>query len=317
MSASSPSLLSFLETPVVVGDPDGRAVFVNPSFETSFRVQRGQVLGRPLALLFEGGGREAVLEAVARACEQKRSVRFRVREGGQAYTALASPICAEGASVGVILLLLADVMEEERLLAFCREIGKAVDEVGQCLDDLFDQTGGRRAERFRERVEEGVRTLERLRKWTEELRMAAAGAPPARSEHHRFDPVRVVRDAIAGLRGEVSRAEHDLELLVPARLPEVRGDGSRFGAALTSLLRDRLQGSRASSFTVAAKEVGQAPRAAVLVSLIETPAADAGDLGDAEPPPLVREIVTSLGGTVSTTQDPVLGRTTAIRLPLA
>jgi len=35
---SQPSLLSFLDAPVVVGDPDGRAAYVNPTFETRFAV---------------------------------------------------------------------------------------------------------------------------------------------------------------------------------------------------------------------------------------------------------------------------------------
>lgn len=34
---SQPSLLSFLDAPVVVGDPDGRAAYVNPAFEAGGR----------------------------------------------------------------------------------------------------------------------------------------------------------------------------------------------------------------------------------------------------------------------------------------
>jgi PAS domain-containing protein len=33
MAAGSVSLLDFIEAPVVVGDPDGRVVYVNPAFE--------------------------------------------------------------------------------------------------------------------------------------------------------------------------------------------------------------------------------------------------------------------------------------------
>ena len=65
---SQPSLLSFLDTPVVVGDPDGRAAYVNPAFETRFSVSAEEVTGEPLANLFEGGVREAVLTAVAAVC---------------------------------------------------------------------------------------------------------------------------------------------------------------------------------------------------------------------------------------------------------
>lgn len=318
MNTNAPSLLSFLETPIVVGDPDGRTIFVNGAFEARLGVNREQVLGKPLATLFEGGGREAVLEAVAQVCQRSSSVRFRVREQEIGFTALASPITADEASVGVILMLLEDVLEEEKLLALCREISKPIDELSQCLEELFDQTGGRRSEHFRERAEEGLRSLDRLRKWTEELRTAAAGGRVARSAEQRFDPVCVVRDAASGLQREAAGRSRNFEILLPARLPEVRGDGTRFGAALTSLLRQRLEESAAASFTLAAKAVGQGDRSAVLISLIEALPAEGGApaLGPAETPPLVVEIVASLGGSVSSTDDEVLGRTTSIRLPV-
>ena len=63
MNGADRSLLSFIDAPVVVGDPDGHAVYVNPAFESRFDIAADRALGRPLAELFEGGGREAVLAA--------------------------------------------------------------------------------------------------------------------------------------------------------------------------------------------------------------------------------------------------------------
>ena len=62
---SSGTLLAFLDAPVVVGDPEGRAAYVNPAFETRFAVASAAATGAPLASLFDGGVREAVLRAVA------------------------------------------------------------------------------------------------------------------------------------------------------------------------------------------------------------------------------------------------------------
>ena len=106
---SSPSLLSFLDAPVVVGDPDGRAAYVNPAFETRFSASAEAVTGEPLASLFEGGVREAVLRAVAKVCEKGTSVRLRVRHAGVGYSGVASPIVAEDARVGVVILLKEEV----------------------------------------------------------------------------------------------------------------------------------------------------------------------------------------------------------------
>ena len=81
MSAGSTSLLDYLETPIVVGDPDGRAVYLNPAFETCFSVWSDASMGQPLAQLFQGGAREAVLRAVASVCGGSGALRFRMREG--------------------------------------------------------------------------------------------------------------------------------------------------------------------------------------------------------------------------------------------
>jgi PAS domain-containing protein len=100
MAPGAPSLLSFLEAPVLVGDPDGRAAYVNPAFEARFGVTAEGVTGQPLAVLFDGGLREAMLRAVAEACERGTTARFHLRHAGVGYAAVASPIVAEDARVG-------------------------------------------------------------------------------------------------------------------------------------------------------------------------------------------------------------------------
>ena len=56
VNAGTRSLLDFIQTPVMVGDPDGRVVYVNPAFETDFLVPLEEVAGQPVANLFAGGG---------------------------------------------------------------------------------------------------------------------------------------------------------------------------------------------------------------------------------------------------------------------
>ena len=62
---SARSLLDYLDAPVLVGDPDGRVVHLNPSFESRFDVSLKEAQGGMVASLFGGGAREAMLRAVA------------------------------------------------------------------------------------------------------------------------------------------------------------------------------------------------------------------------------------------------------------
>lgn len=161
------SLMDFVDTPVIVGDPDGRAVYVNPAFGRDFTADVASS-GGSLANLFEGGAREAVLNAVARVCGGEARARFRLREGDKGFTALASPVEVEEGRVGVIILLTEEPMEE-RMLAFRRDIQEPLDEVSSCLMALSTETGERRDEKWRVLVAEGLRSIERMRKWADTL----------------------------------------------------------------------------------------------------------------------------------------------------
>lgn len=166
---TSRSLMDFIDAPVLVGDPEGRAVYVNPGFQRDFAIDVDQVLGMPLANLFEGGGREAVLRAVAHVCAGKPSASFRLRVGDRGYQALASPVEAEGGRVGVILLLTAEPAGDGRLQTFRREILDSLDDLAEVLAHLAEQTGGRRSERYRILLADGVRAVERMRKWADSV----------------------------------------------------------------------------------------------------------------------------------------------------
>ncbi|MHC4164813.1 MAG: PAS domain-containing protein [Planctomycetota bacterium] len=168
MSAkASRSLMDFIAAPILVGDPDGRAVYVNPCFEREFAVSREAITGVPLAGLFEGGGREAVLDAVARVCGGAPPARFRLREGEKGYLALASAVEAEEGRVGVVLLLTEESSIDDRLHGLRREVLEPLDDLGNCLAEFSEQTGGRRDDRFRVVLADAVRALARMRKWVD------------------------------------------------------------------------------------------------------------------------------------------------------
>jgi PAS domain-containing protein len=175
MATPARSLMDFIDTPVLVGDPDGRAVYVNPSFERYFETSKESVTGVPLASLFDGGARESVLRAVAGVCSGAPSARVRLREGGRGWVALASPVEADEGRVGVVILLTEEEMGEDRLLAFRREIIEPLEELSQCLADFSEQTGGRRGEKYRVLIADGVRALERIRKFAGDVETKLLG----------------------------------------------------------------------------------------------------------------------------------------------
>jgi len=172
MSDRSRSLLDFLQTPVLVGDPDGRVVYVNSAFETDFLVSLEEAAGMPVAQLFTGGGREAVLTAVARVCGSASgsdAVRFSLFVDDRGYKAIASGVEAEGGRVGVILLLVREGAGESRLQSFRREMQGPLDELTASISTIAQHANGPEAPQQLLAIADAVRCLERVRKWTESV----------------------------------------------------------------------------------------------------------------------------------------------------
>jgi PAS domain S-box-containing protein len=175
MATGSVSLLDFIDAPVVVGDPDGRVVYVNPAFEAATGIRAADAKGKPLASLFEGGGREAVLRAAANVCASGEARRFRLRVHATGYAAVASPIKSNENSVGVVILLADELGSDPRVLALHREIQEPLDDLRRCLSDLSEATGGKRGFRYCQSLEDGVRALETVRKHAEEIQNILEG----------------------------------------------------------------------------------------------------------------------------------------------
>jgi PAS domain S-box-containing protein len=307
MGAGNPSLLSFLDAPVLVGDPEGRAAYVNPAFESRFGVSAEGVTGRPLALLFDGWLREAMLRAVAEACERGTTARFQLRHDGVGYAAVASPIVAEDARVGVVVVLVENGASDERLLALGRRVHQASDELGAHLAPLCGRIGAEDAA-ARSLADAALRAHARLRACDLELQAALSGRP-APAAPARFEPARLLADVAARVRGDLESAGGRLELRLPGPLPPVRGEPARLAAALAELLRERVRQGTAA-LLLGARALERQGRTYVVVSLVE------GFAPPAPEPVRLRQAVEELGGQLRSSVDPERGRTLAFRLPV-
>ena len=309
---NAPSLLNYLDAPVVVADPGGCVVFLNPAFELSFATSRDRCEGRALAEIFEGGDREAVLGAVAVTCSRGQSVRFRIRHHDRGFQSLASPISVEGQRVGSVLLLTEDLLETEGLHRVKRELTGVVEQLTGCVDRLARpdaQLGeGERndwAASARGAVADCRRALNNLARMAE-------GQERQQDREAMIDPSRVLRDAVAGVAYEMAESGVSIDVLLAADLPLVRGDGKRFQEALEALLRVRV--TQASDWLTLGGRAEEAEgEKQVVVTLTDPGGGGPGGGGDA--PPMVIECVAGLGGRVEVETLADGHRATVLRLP--
>lgn len=314
---SSPSLLSFLDAPVVVGDPDGRAAYVNPAFETSFSVSAEHVTGQPLANLFEGGVREAVLSSVAEVCGSGTSGRFRVKHGGVGYAGLASPIVAADARVGVLIVFSESAPDDERVHRLQRKVVAPIEEVSRVFEELAGAPGVRGDEKLESLVTAGTRSADQLREFVQELSDTLSGRRPERAPRKAkgFEPAAVVSRVAGGLMEAFSAADVALEVRVPAQLPRVAGDPDRFRVGIDALLMKRLEvAAPGSKLALAGRTVERDGDAWVVLAIMDVrPGGGAVDDDDALPE-VLEAALADAGAEARVTTDPTTGRTTAIRL---
>jgi PAS domain-containing protein len=316
------TLLSYLDAPVVIGDPDGCAVYVNPAFEQRFERAVGRVPGAPLAELFEGGAREAVLRAVVVACTQGESITFRLREGAVGFSAVASPIQAQGEQVGVVILLKEEVEGLERVLALHREMERPLDELSQLFQQLLELAGDARDPRLRALLADAQQVLGRLRKSTDEVHgvltgargpSAAQQAPPAKGAAKSFEPAALLqRIAERAERRGPGASAAPIEVVAAPGLPSLPGDPRRIEALLLRLVEARLaSGAPLERLVLTARTAGMGGARALLVSLCEL-----GASGTAPDAPSLRQEAGALGAELRAVAHPRLGRATTLRLRL-
>ncbi len=310
---SDAALIDHLDAPILVGDPQANAVHVNPAFERSFGRDAESVLGMPLAELFEGGAREAMLRAVASACDQGISVRCRLREKDVGFAAVVSPILREGQGLGVVVLLKEEIEGTERLMALCRGVDEPIEEIDIILQTLIEETGGRRNPGHRAKLEEALRNLDHLQKRLSEMSAVLSGRnAPNRAAP--FDAALVGRQVLEGLETRATAREVAMQFLAPASLDGLIGDGGALASALRGMIDARLIADPAPArITLAMRCVKTDDGEALLISISEKAGAAPFEAPFSDKP-VVQETLAGLGALVHAAVEPRLGRTTLIRL---
>jgi len=307
------SLLGFLKTPILVGDPEGRVVYANSSFRSCFCQAGDDPVGQPLAMVFGGGAREAVLSATAAVLDRGQAARWQIREGGAVYSGLASPIEAEDDRVGVVMVLLEELSADDPVAALAGEIGEPLSQALKTLQNLAPEVDRRLRETDRESFARALCALEDAQKSMRELHHVLRGARP---EQGRFD----VSGAIMRVAERSAREYGDevvLEVLMPPNLPRVVGTAAAFERLIGQLVRQRAdEGNQRQRLTLLARSLGGDELGGVLVSLVDAPDPTRRD-STGLPPKVLAQGIAAMGGETICVEDSTIGRVTSMRLVIA
>lgn len=312
-SAEEISLLGHLDTPILVGDPEGHVVYANPSFRKRFCTTGEDPTGNALASVFGGGAREAVLKVTAEVLNRGQSGRLQIREGGIGYVGLASPIEAEDDRVGVVMVMLEEQSNEDHLSGLAEELADPIGDALRNMTRLIESPGADFADEQRRLLERSLQSIETAQKWIRELQLAIRGG---KTQQGRFDVASSILRTAERLRSE-AEGELMLEVLMPPNLPRVSGTAVVFERALLQLMRRRLaESAPGKPLTLLARALAGDPVRGVIVSVADVPVADRRG-GTGLPPEAVAQAIQAMGGDVVCVEDSLLGRVTSLRLGAA
>ena len=312
-TAEDISLLAHLQTPILVGDPDGCIVYANPSFRSRFCQKGEDPMGQPIAMVFGGGAREVVLTATAEVLERGQPARLQLREGDYGYTGLASPIEAEDDRVGVVMVLLEEQSNEDYLTGLADEIGEPINEALQALLGLSQRINSHLGDDQQAIFERGLRSIETAQKWLRELQVAIRGGKP---QQGRFDVANSIMRVAERVTND-TETDVNLEVLMPPNLPRVSGTTVVFERLLTQLVHQRLDEAKSDEpLTLLARVLGGKEALGVLVSLVDIPDSSRRN-ATGHPPEAVQQGMASMGGEVICVEDSSAGRVTLMRLAIA
>jgi len=308
-SAEGISLLAHLQTPILVGDPEGCVVYANPAFRSRFCQAGGDPMGQPLAMVFEGGAREAVLTAVAEVLEFGQSARLQLREGDCGYTGLASPIEAEDDRVGVVMVLLEEQSSED-YMGFTEGIGEPIAEAMRSLQGLSRRLDGSLDADQQASLARSLKSIETAQQRLRDLQMALRGGRPRSG---RFDVGHLILRVAERVMNDTER-KLEIEVLMPPNLPRVAGSPVVFERLLTQLVRQRIDEAKSDKpLTLLARALGGEQPRGVLVSLVDIPDSSRRN-ATGQPPEALQQGMASMDGDVVCVEDSIAGRVTSMRL---
>ena len=311
--AKDTSLLGHLQTPALVGDPDGCIVYANPAFRARFCQPGDDPMGQPLAMFFGGGAREVVLGVTAEVLQRGQPARLQIREGDFAYVGLASPIETQDDRVGVVMVLLEEQSSEEYVTGLADELGEPISDAVQSMQVLSLSLKNQLTEDQRAVLERGLRSAESAQKWLRELQVAIRGG---KAQQGRFDVSTSIMRVVDRISNDVE-PRVDFEVLIPPNLPRVAGASVVFERLLTGLVRQRIEEAKPDEpLTLLARTLGGDEPRGVVVSLVDMPDA-ARRSATGFPPEIVQHGMASMGGEAICVEDSAAGRVTLMRLSVA
>jgi len=231
--------LAYFDEPVMISDPDGILVYLNPRGEESLGLDLNACIGRHLNELLPGALAQSLAEGFERLKKTNKSLRLPIVEKGYQYLAHLNPIIKDEKLTGVIICL-----SPERELEMIQRLNQSllqslIDEIYQPINKLTmlfsreldeQDQAGQLYQKSKDLIKDAIAALNDL---IDLSPIMTGEIQPARNQ---FQPALLLKLAIRSFRSRAENKQIQFYRLDHKDLAEVIGAQAKLNRVLVIFL---------------------------------------------------------------------------------
>ncbi|UCD84203.1 MAG: PAS domain-containing protein [Deltaproteobacteria bacterium] len=259
------TILTYLDTPIIIGDANNKLIYLNPAGEEVFQRKVMELVGKEVRELFSGDSWEGILETITQVRKQNRPSRISVEAGSRNFRASISPIIGdEEGFIGYVINLLdiaegkvADQLKADALI-IVNQIRDPLLDIADTLNELKKKVSSGLKKEASRLIEKGLEDSQKVIRLVDEL----LGFPDAESKkpevkQEELDISKIIKNTISDMEPFAKKEGVALEWTIPANLPKMLGDQEKLTYALNSLLGFSLNHTPAKGVITVSGKTGQ------------------------------------------------------------
>lgn len=265
--------LAYLDEPVMITDPKGVLVYLNPRGEVDFGIEMKLAVGRSIKEILPGGLAASLIKGLGRMEKNAATLRFPITEDAQKYSAHLSPILNEQKLTGVLIFLCPELDQETIARLNQSLFSTLVDEIFGPLNQLSvlfsrELEGKKSEEPFYQESQDRIKqTIAALNNLIDNSQVLMGGIKLARS---RFHPSLLLKLARRSYTDRARKKGLYLLRLEHKELPELIGDQAKLNRVLVIFLDNILDQAAPGEIVAISAEFRDAPEPFLTYSISAT-----------------------------------------------
>ncbi len=265
--------LAYFDEPILICDPKGILVYINPQGEKNFGLDYRMAVGRSIAELFPETVAQSLLLGLERLKKTVRAQRILVAENERGYFAHLNPIHQDNKLLGAIICLRTET-DEEMLQRLNRSLFESLlDQVYKPINQLTmlfsrELSDQKEFEKLymhsQELVKKSISALNHL------IDISPILIGKIRLAKNRFHPLRVLKLAVRSFRARAERKNILLLRLDHKELGEVLGDEAKINRVLVIFLDQFLEYTPSGEIITLSVDLKNDPTSTLIYSISST-----------------------------------------------